>query len=229
MTFLQETLRTTKDLVTDRGTDIATSGTLSDVATAGTSFLRFTGATAINSFAGGVTGKHLLVTNANSVDISIVNDSGGTAANRILTGTGGNITLGPAASLFLVYDDSASRWRVVGGVANGFSVASTASVTSGGTIALGAGFFQVIPVAGSGGAQTASTTPFGGTPPLNGTVIRLLGTDLTNVVTIPFNDASNGCLLAGDAALGRGSVLELQYISALSRYVEISRNQILGV
>lgn len=229
MALLQETLRTTRDFITDRGSDVATSGTLSDVSTTNTSFLRFTGATAINSFAGGVTGKHLVITNANSVDISIVNDSGGTAANRILTGTGGNINLGPGASLFLVYDDGASRWRVVGGVAGGFSVVTTQSIGAGGTVTLGAGFFQTIPVAGNGAPRTASTTPFGATPPLNGTVIRLLGTDNTNTLTLTNNDASNGCLLAGDATLGRGSMLDLQYISALSRYVEVGRNAILGV
>lgn len=229
MALYQERLRTTRDLITDRGTDNATSGTLSDVSTTGTSFLRFTAATALNSLAGGVTGKYLIITNANSVDLSIVNDSGGTAANRILTGTGGNITLSPGASLKLIYDDSAARWRVVGGVAGGFSVASTQSVAGGGTIPLGAGFFQTIPVAGSGGAQAASTTPFGSTPPLNGTVLRLIGTSNSNTLTLAHNDATNGCLLAGECVLGRGSVIDLQYVSSLSRYVEISRNDIAGV
>lgn len=131
MTLLQERLRTTKDLITDRGADNTTAGTLSDVSTTGTSFLRFTLATVINSFAGGVTGKHLTIVNANGVGISIVNNSGGTAVNRILTGTGANIVLASGASIDLRYDDAASRWRVVGSVSATGDVTGPASATNG--------------------------------------------------------------------------------------------------
>lgn len=131
MTLFQERLRTTKDFITDRGADNTTAGTLSDVSTTDTSFLRFTLATVINSLAGGVTGKHLTIVNANSVGISIVNDSGGTEANRILTGTGANITLAVGASIDLVYDDGAFRWRVVGSVSGTGDVTGPASATDG--------------------------------------------------------------------------------------------------
>ena len=230
MALYQEKLITTRELVTRQGTDVATSGSLNNVATSNTSFLRLTAATGLTGLANGEDGKCLTLTNANSADLLIGNESASsTAANRIITGTGGDITLSAGGSLELKYDATASRWRVLGGTSGGFSVASTQNVTSGGTITLAAGFFQTIPGAGSGSAQTASTTPFGATPPLNGTVIRLLGTSNANPLTIQFSDASNGCLLGGDAALGRGSVLDLQYISSLARYVEVGRNSILGV
>lgn len=103
-----------------------------------------------------------------------------------------------------------------------WSVAS-ATVTDGGTITLGASQQQLISVSGSGGAVTASSTPFGSTAPTDGTLISLVGTSATNTVTVPFSDAAKGVLLNGPCTLGRGNSLKLQYNSGLDRYIEMGR------
>lgn len=53
--------------------------------------------------------------NVGGFDVVIVNASGSsTAENQVLCHTGGNITLNPAESVFIVYDFQSSRWRTVG-------------------------------------------------------------------------------------------------------------------
>lgn len=58
-------------------------------------------------------------------------DAGATAANRIITGTSGPVSLSSGASLYLVYDDSSSRWRVVGGTGSGASSKYISQTTHG--------------------------------------------------------------------------------------------------
>lgn len=53
--------------------------------------------------------------NVTANDIEIKNNTGTTAEERILTGTDDDITLAPDAALFLKYDATSSRWRVIGG------------------------------------------------------------------------------------------------------------------
>lgn len=105
-----------------------------------------------------------------------------------------------------------------------FVVSANQAIGSGGTITLGNGANQLLKVSGSGGAQTASTTPFGATPPENGTTIMLMGTDSTNTIQISHNDAADGCILNGDAILGEYDTLTLVYESATDRYIEQTRN-----
>lgn len=225
MAQFNERLRTAQEFLTDRGADNATAGTLTNVSTAGTSFLRFTAATVINSFAGGVTGKHLLITNANSVSVSILNESAaGTAANRIITGTTVDITLAAGASLFLVYDDSAQRWRVVGSSGgSGYSSTSQLSLTNGGTISgIVAGFNKVL-VQGGAGAVTLSSFPFGTGTPLNGTVLLLVGNSSTNTVSININDDAKGFVGNGEVEIFKGSTLTMVYDATLDRWIETAR------
>lgn len=59
--------------------------------------------------------QEIILTNATGADVTVKNDTGATAANRIYTGTGANITLANQASICLVYDNTSSRWKVVGG------------------------------------------------------------------------------------------------------------------
>ena len=97
-------------------------------------------------------------------------------------------------------------------------------IAASGTISLNSIDNQVIPVAGAAGAQTASNTPFGATPPRGGARVSLVGTHDTNTLTLTYNDVANGCLLNGSAVLKKGFFLDLIYVSALSRYIEVSRN-----
>jgi hypothetical protein len=76
-----------------------------------------TGASAqtITGIAGGTDGRMITLVNAASQAATIANNSGSSvAANRITTGTGSNVTLAAGASINLVYDSSASLWRIVG-------------------------------------------------------------------------------------------------------------------
>ena len=84
---------------------------------------------------------------------------------------------------------------------------------------------QVIEVSGTT-AITMDVLPFGGSDlmPQNRTEIVLVGRDNTNTVRINNNDNNFGCLLNGDAILGRGKVLRLMYLSSIQRFIEIGRN-----
>ena len=62
-----------------------------------------------------------LLQNKTGVDISINNETGGTAANRILTGTGAALTVSVNSSVILLYDITSARWNVVGGSGGGSS------------------------------------------------------------------------------------------------------------
>ena len=60
--------------------------------------------------------------NVTANDIEIKNNTGTTAEERILTGTDDDITLAPDAALFLKYDATSSRWRVIGGTGGASTV-----------------------------------------------------------------------------------------------------------
>lgn len=67
----------------------------------------------LSGIQGGVNGRLLIIHNATSYSMGILNDTG-TAANRILTGTGGDVYFSGSASVILVYDSSQSKWVVIG-------------------------------------------------------------------------------------------------------------------
>jgi len=109
-------------LAVARGSDFSTVGTNNDVNFGSTSLVRLTGASAqsITGIAGGTDGRVLTIINAGSQTATLANQSASSAAaNRIITGTGANLTLASDASINLVYDSGASRWRVVGGTGSG--------------------------------------------------------------------------------------------------------------
>lgn len=161
--------------------------------------------------------------------VTVLNNSGGTAANRIITGSGSDIALADGASLLLVYDGTEQRWLVVGGTGSGGSWVSyaTESVANGGEVSstMLAGF-QLRSVQGSGGAVTLSNTPFGTSVLWNdGTVIRLQGASNDNTVTVVNADVAGGAILNGDCTLAAYSMLELQYNLNLDRWIESNRSE----
>lgn len=99
-----------------------TTGADQDISAPTTSYLKFTNATltSIRSIVAGGNGQIIEITNDTGSTILIRNESGGaTAANRILTGSGADLTLASDASLRLIYDTNDSRWRVIGGSGSG--------------------------------------------------------------------------------------------------------------
>jgi hypothetical protein len=63
-------------------------------------------------------GRVAIFTNSTGGIISFSNDAG-TAANRLLTGTGADLQLENNASLLVKYDTSVSKWRVIGSTGGG--------------------------------------------------------------------------------------------------------------
>lgn len=53
--------------------------------------------------------------------VTILNDTGATSANRIYTGTGGDLSLANGKTLLLKYDGTDQRWLLVGGTGTGTS------------------------------------------------------------------------------------------------------------
>lgn len=127
-------------------------------------------------------------------------------------------------------NDSASGDRVtnvqqeINNLKNSTNAAST--VTSGGTITVSTTQReQLFRVSGNGGAQSLSNTPFGTAGGwTDGTIVRLLGMDDINTVSLDFNDSDNGAVINGDCTLKKYNVLTLMWDSTLSRWLELSRN-----
>jgi len=84
---------------------------------------------------------------------------------------------------------------------------------------------QIKRVQGDGLAVVTSSTPFGASPSiLDGTIIYIIGKDDTNTVTIEHNDATDGCLLNGNATLLNGYSLQLIWSASIDRFIELGRN-----
>ena len=106
----------------------------------------------------------------------------------------------------------------------GPTVYSTQTLAAGASITLSSStFIHYIPVIGTG-AMTMANQLFGTTAPSDGSTIRLIGQSDSNTVTVPHYDSALGAVLNGECILSKYSMIELVYIGALSRYIELSRN-----
>lgn len=142
----------------------------------------------------------------------------GTSAQRPGTPADGMLRFNSDLNTFEGYRSGA--WGAIGG--GGFVIASTASVTAGGTITVGTNDNrQLIPVAGSGGPVGTSTTPFGGTGGWrDGTEVLLVGTSDANSVTLTYNDAAKGVVgNFSSVELARFRIVALVYSSSLDRWI----------
>lgn len=93
----------------------ASTGTLNDVTTTGYSGVRHSGAApTVTGYASGAAGRRLLLTTTGGPLILANESASSVAANRIVTGTGANVTIANGAGCELVYDATSSRWRLVG-------------------------------------------------------------------------------------------------------------------
>ena len=102
-------------------TDNTTTGANATIAALPSPIIRLTDAAleSLGALAAQVSGKVITIMNVTGDSIEVENDNGATAAQGILTGTDNSITLANDASLILKYDDTSSRWRVVGGTGAG--------------------------------------------------------------------------------------------------------------
>ncbi|MGZ3770056.1 MAG: hypothetical protein ACXVCP_00410 [Bdellovibrio sp.] len=204
--------------------DISTSGSGITIAAPGVLVNNLTGSLTSLSGITAVTGvQPLILVNKSGADLTVKNeDATATAANRIITGTANDLTFKSLASLWLIYDLTAARWRVVGGSGgSNIVVTSSLSLAASGTLTLDAtSTVQTILVQGASAPVTLSTTPFGSTAPQNGTNVTLIGNSSANTVTIPSNDAAKG-VLGYSVELAKGQTVTYEYNSTLDRYVII--------
>lgn len=103
-------------LVLTEGALTLANGANTDVALPSATFVAITGPTgafSINSFASPVSGRLLVLYNTTAQDMTITNDATGTAANRILTLTGADVSLTGTTIATLIYSAVSSRWILV--------------------------------------------------------------------------------------------------------------------
>lgn len=110
-------LRTTYGTVSlGEGAMVLANGANNNVAPGYETHIRITGPTGAFSttgFSGGEKGRLLLIANTVAQDWTLSNESGSsTDTNRIITGTGGDVTLTGVSAAVLVYDATSARWRV---------------------------------------------------------------------------------------------------------------------
>lgn len=124
------TLANTKHIEVQAATDSTTTGSNASLTAFTGGLIRLTNASLVSlaNIPAGANGQQLEIVNRTGASVTIVDDASavGTAANRIYTGSGQNITLANNASLRLDYDSTSARWQIVGG--SGGSGTATSAV-----------------------------------------------------------------------------------------------------
>lgn len=157
----------------------------------------------ISGIPAGASGQHIAIENQTGNSISINNnDAGATAANRIFTGTGANLSMPANATFDFVYDTTTSRWMLRGVAATAtatfvpttksfletnyytFTVTS-ANATIGATYTNNTQTFTVVYTISAGTMLVASAT---GAPLASGTLTKTTG---TGDATITFSSQTN--------------------------------------
>jgi len=91
--------------------------TYNDFNIQGKTYIRMNSGTGctLTGLAGGIDGKILIIINATGGNLTVSNQStGSVAANRVITGSGANLTLAADQNCILLYDGTTQRWRVIG-------------------------------------------------------------------------------------------------------------------
>ena len=114
--------------LTEKKITISTSGILDNLSTLEYALVKLSNATNLTGILKPSSSKNvIIITNDSSGELIIENDSASSDAdNRIITGTGSNLTVPASASVFLFYDE---KWHVLGGSGGGGG-----SITQGDTI-----------------------------------------------------------------------------------------------
>jgi len=119
--------------IAETPTNYSTTGSANNVALGNFGIVRLTGASAqtitgiddvaaSGTGASHISGRRLTLSNAGSSAATISNQSASSsAANRIITGTGADLSLAADMSVDLIYDGTTGRWRVVSPPSSGGS------------------------------------------------------------------------------------------------------------
>lgn len=215
-----------------RFTADASIGDVDALSTLGKGAIRLTGALLnLRGIDNGVNGKIVLLKNATGGAITIKNDNGNPSAeDRILTGTGADITINDGGAFIVSYDATAQRWSVIGGAGSGGgggglsrSVSGTRgsplSITAVGGISFSAIGDEDQYIQGSGGAVDISATPQIQAGSVDGQRLCLIGRSNDN--TVLFENGS-GLVLNGPAELSEDDTLCVRWDG--TNWVEVSRN-----
>lgn len=101
----------------DSTNDTATGSNATLSSIGNSPFVRLTNAslTSVDMIPAGNDGQIIILANATGTLITLNNDTGATAANRIITGTLKPLKMKNGATVILMYDSASSRWRTIGG------------------------------------------------------------------------------------------------------------------
>lgn len=110
MAYFNEDVQVVKAFFINLAADETGAGPLTDLDTTHKTFFRITTATELDSIAA-ISDKILTLVNATGAVLTIKNETGTTAANRILTGRNGDLLLPVDGTVTLHYDSTSSRWR----------------------------------------------------------------------------------------------------------------------
>lgn len=101
--------------------DDAATGANATLSAVATTVVRLTNAslTSIDMIPAGSAGQQFILVNRTTVSVTLNDDTGATAADRILTGIGSGLALANDSAVILEYDSTTTRWQVVGGSGGG--------------------------------------------------------------------------------------------------------------
>ena len=177
--------------------------------------------TSFRSISTGANGQFLAIINKTGSLLQIANeDSGATAGNRIVTGTGGPISLQNNASLFLAYLGSASRWQVVGGTGSGGGATEQVTQTGIGSLAVGTPLY-VDAVNGWVEANASASN----TAEVAGMVGRSLSANLAEIVMAGEVSGVAASRFTENALPARGEVV---FLSTTSGKLTITEPSVIG-
>jgi hypothetical protein len=143
-------------------------------------FLRISGpsgAFSISGFTGGYEAKRLVLYNTTAQTLTLTNDATSTAANRILTMTGGDLTLAGPGIVHFIYSVDALRWLVED--SQFFGGGTDLPVADGGTGASDAAGARANLGAAASGANTDITSVY-----LNNTGLKIKDTNASHGLSI---------------------------------------------
>lgn len=170
-----------KQIAYSTAADATATGSNATISTISTGVVRLTNGSlsSVSGIPNGATGLSLIIQNKTGNSIVINNEEAtATAANRIQTGNGSNVSMPNNASFSFVYSATSSRWQLVGGTGSGsggggknyLSAIATSQSTT--------------PNTGNGNFELGSTTGW-----------SLFNTTLTGVIP-------TGAISAGAASIG---------------------------
>ena len=154
------------------------------------------GLVSVNNISTHLNGRIVIIKNDTSATITIINNSGGTASHRIITGTGSDLTMLAGSAVILAYDGNANRWQVVGGSGGGSStlfgstgsprsVVAATGITSGASHMSTTASKQIIFVVGSvAGESDVSASPQITAGTIVGQEMRIVGTSDSDYILL---------------------------------------------